>query len=272
MGGAAVLVGFYIGVSFLAIFGSEDILAPLYNAALLAVLGAGFVGILDDLFAIRRRYKALIPFLLSLPLGIVVFLRGDTDLFGFNVGTLMVFLVPFGVTSAANAANMLEGFNGLGAGLGIIMASSLIVLSFALGAQEGLFLLVPLLGALLAFLWYNRYPARVFPGDSMTLSVGAAVACAAIISQPSFKTYGFLLFIPMIAEFFLKARGRFRGENYGSVGSDGRLTYRGRVESLAHLIMRRGRYREWQVVAILWAAEAAIAVALLVTVAQIGPP
>ena len=272
MGGAAVLVGFYLGVSFLAIFASDAIPASVYNAALLAILGAGFVGIMDDLFAIPKRYKAIFPFVFSLPLGLVVFLRGETFLLGADAGVLMVVLVPFGITSAANAANMLEGFNGLGAGLGIIMTASLIILSSLLRAGEGLFLLVPLLGALLAFLWYNRYPARVFPGDSMTLSVGATLACAAITSQPSFKMYGLLLFLPMIAEFFLKARGGFRGENYGTLGPDGRLTHRGRIESLAHLVMHAGRYKEWQVVTILWALEAAIAATLLVGVSSLGPP
>src|SRR5205823_733894 len=130
----------------------------------------------------------------------------NTVLVGVDIGLLMALVVPLGVTSAGNAANMLEGFNGLGAGLGVIMTTAMIVLSILKGAQEGLFLLFPLLGALIAFLCFNRYPARVFPGDSMTLFTGATVACSAIISSPSLKTLGALLFIPMIVEFALKFR------------------------------------------------------------------
>ncbi len=267
MGGIAVVLGFYLGVSYLAIFASSGILASVFNASMLAILGSGFVGILDDLFSLPQRYKAILPFFASLPLGIVVFMSQTTELLGVDVGLLMILLVPVGVTCAANASNMLEGFNGLGAGLGIIMSTGLIVLAYLLGADEGLFLLVPLLGSLIAFLWYNRYPARLFPGDSMTLTVGAAIACSAIISQPSFKLYGTVLFIPMIVEFALKARSRFRAENFAFVTADGRLSHPGRIESLTHLLIRGRRLNEWQVVAILWVLEAAIVVALLAWVA-----
>ena len=264
MGGASLLVGFYIGMSVLVIFAPTTVTAPVFNSSLLAILGAGFVGLLDDLFAIRRRYKAILPFIASLPLGIVEFSGHATSILGLDVGAFTIVLIPLGITSAANASNMLEGFNGLGAGLGIIMCIGLIALAFMFGAQGGLFVLVPLLGSLLAFLWYNRYPARIFPGDSLTLCVGAAIACAAIISTPSFKMFGVFLFVPMIAEFALKARGRFRAENYSTLLPDGRLLYKGRIESLTHFITRTGRYREWQVVSILWGAEALLVAVLLV--------
>ena len=174
--------------------------------------------------------------------------------------------LPINIVVTRSAANMLDGFNGLGAGLGIIMTGSLIVLSFLTNAQEGLFLLFPLLGALSAFILFNRYPARVFPGDSMTLFTGATIGCAAIISAPSLKTFGAILFLPMIVEFILKLRGRFQGENYGKVGPDGRLIWNGRIESLAHAIMKWRPLREWEIVIILWAVELAIASALVLTV------
>jgi UDP-N-acetylglucosamine--dolichyl-phosphate N-acetylglucosaminephosphotransferase len=170
------------------------------------------------------------------------------------------------VTSAANAANMLEGYNGLGAGLMSIISLALIGLSLIQGAAEGLFLLFPLLGALLAFLWYNRFPARVFPGDSMTLFAGACIACAVIISSPPLKTQGAVLFAPMIAEFVLKARSRFHAENFALPDPDGRLSYKGRTESITHVLLRGGQFREWELVGILWAVEAAIAGALFILV------
>ncbi len=100
----------------------------------------------------------------------------------------------------------------------------------------------------------------------MTLFAGACIACAAIISSPPLKTQGAILFAPMIAEFVLKARSHFRAENYASADSDGRLRYEGRTESITHVLLRRGRFREWEVVGILWAVEAVIAGALLLAV------
>lgn len=270
MGGIAVFVGFYAGLILPLLIATDTPATPFFSPALLAILGAAFVGLLDDLFAIRKLAKAVLPFLFAVPLGVLLYLSGNTLILGINVGILMVILAPLGITSAANAANMLEGFNGLGAGLGLIMSGGLILLSSLLQASEALYLLVPLFAALLAFLWFNRFPARVFPGDSLMLMTGAAVASAAIISSPSFKLYGFVLFLPMIAEVLLKARGRFRAENYGTVGNDNRLAYAGRVESLAHLVMRSGRFREWEVVAILWAIEAVLVALVLASALLLG--
>lgn len=267
MGGLGVILGFYVGVAVLVGFAFREIPGAFYYAAVTAALGAGVVGLLDDIFALRKRWKAALPFVLALPLGAVAYGSGNRVLLGMDVGILIAIAIPVGVTSAANAANMLEGFNGLGAGLGVIMAATLIVLSLLTSAEEGLFLLFPLMGSLLAFLSFNRYPARVFPGDSMTLFTGATLACAAIISSPSMKGYGAILFVPMIVEFVLKARGRFQGENYGRVESDGRLSWEGRIESVLHVIMRGRRLREWEVVVVAWAIEGLVCAAVIVAVA-----
>jgi len=264
MGGIGVILGFYVGVGVLSAFAVPSASAALFFAAMSACLGAGLVGLMDDMFRLRKRSKAILPFVLALPLGAVVYAAKNTVLLGVDIGLLMVLMVPLGVTSASNAANMLEGFNGLGAGLGVIMTSSLIVISIITGAQGGLFLLFPLLGALTAFLWFNRYPARVFPGDSMTLFTGATIACAAIISSPSLKAFGAILFAPMIVEFILKARGRFQGENYGVMDEYGKLSWNGRIESLAHAIMRWRHLKEWQIVGIVWGLEAAVCLAVIV--------
>ncbi|TET91171.1 MAG: hypothetical protein E3J35_04145 [Methanomassiliicoccales archaeon] len=276
MGGLAVVIGFYVGVNVLTIvvyvlvnggngnfFSSWQrvISSPIFVLSLLAVLGAAVTGIMDDLFNLRQRVKAVLPFLFALPLGSAMVSMGNTTLLGMDLGVLMLIIAPFGITAAANATNMLEGFNGLGTGLGIITTTTMIIISFTVGATEGLFLLFPLLGALIAFLWFNRYPARIFPGDSMTLFVGATIACAAIISN--LKTLGAILLIPMIVEFFLKARGHFTGENYGKIQEDGTLSYKGRTESLAHLIMRRMRVNEKKLVYIFWGVEILICVLVI---------
>src|SRR6059036_2781930 len=181
MGGVSVIIGFCVGVTVITLLASTDTLSAMgryYYVAVSAALGAGFVGLLDDMFHFRQRTKALVPFVLALPLGVVVYTSGDVYLLGWGIGFAMVIAVPFGVTSAANAANMLEGYNGLGAGLMSIISVALIALS-------------------------------LFQGDSMTLFAGACVACAAIISSPPLKTQGAILFAPMIAEFVLKARSHF---------------------------------------------------------------
>ncbi|MEE9150279.1 MAG: hypothetical protein V3U20_00405 [Thermoplasmata archaeon] len=257
MGGFAVVIGFIAGVSTLMVINKvlngDDF--PILAAPLLAVVGAALTGIMDDLFGLRQRLKAVIPFLFAIPVGVYVADKTTMSFIFFtqDFGIFMILIATFGVTCAANAGNMLEGFNGLGAGLGIIITVTLIIISFRFDATDSLMLLFPLLGALIAFLWFNRFPARIFPGDTLTLFVGATIACAAIVAD--LKTVGALLFIPMIIEFFLKLRGHFQGENYGTPDKEGYLSYEGRTESLTHLIMKKRRVKERQLVWMLWSIE-----------------
>jgi UDP-N-acetylglucosamine--dolichyl-phosphate N-acetylglucosaminephosphotransferase len=272
MGGLTVLIGFVAGISTFLVINKilKDVEYEFLAATVLAVVGAALAGIMDDLFGLRQRVKAVIPFLFAIPVGVYVadkttmsFIIGDP----VDFGILMMLIAPFGVTCAANAGNMLEGFNGLGTGLGIIISVTLIAISLKDGVTDSLILLFPLLGALIAFLWFNKYPARIFPGDTLTLFVGATIACAAIVGD--FKTIGALLFIPMIIEFFLKLRGKFKGENYGTPDEEDYLTYEGDVESLTHYFMKRKRIKEPRLVMILWGIEGVLC-AIILTLAYLG--
>lgn len=255
MGGIPVVVGFFAGMSVIVAFdGVTDI--NLLNVSLSAILGAAFVGMMDDIFNLRQRQKAFLPFVLALPFATAV----DTHVViphiaEFDLGYLMIPVAAFALTCAANAANMLEGFNGLGAGLGIIMTSTLVVLCVVHDRLDGLYLLVPILGGLVAFLWFNWYPAKIFPGDTLMLFTGATIAAAGLLSSLDFQT-GFI-FIPLIAEFFLKLRGGFSGENYSTRSANGYLEYHGKIESLTHLIMKHSKNGEKAIVYKLWMLEVA---------------
>jgi len=256
MGGIAVVVGFFAGVSVLLTFNhitNKDLL----NVSLSAILGAAFVGMMDDMFDMRQRHKALLPFILALPLAVAV----DPKIViphvaTLNLGVFMPLAAAFAITCAANAANMLEGFNGLGTGLGIIMSWTLVVLAVMHNRMDGVYLLVPLLGALIAFLWFNQYPAKTFPGDTMTLFMGATIAVAGILSRLQVQT--FFIFLPMIVEFFLKFRGHFKAENYCSKSENGYLDYHGRIESVTHIFMKHMKLTEKELVFLIWGVEAAI--------------
>ncbi len=259
MGGIAVVVGFFAGVSVMVATDGIEFM-DLFYVSLSAALGAAFVGMMDDLFDMRQRHKAILPFIIALPFGFAVdphFVLPHVPIIGsvnINFGILMPLIAAFAVTCAANAANMLEGFNGLGTGLGIIMSVTLIILCVIHGRLDGTFLLVPLTGALMAFLYFNRYPAKIFPGDTLMLFMGSAIAVAGILSNLHVQTA--FIFLPMIAEFFLKMRGNFEAENYCSKTGSGRLEYHGKIESLTHIVMRRFNVTESELVALIWGVEA----------------
>lgn len=261
MGGIAVVIGFFTGTSVALAFngvGNRELLF----VSLSTILGAAFVGVLDDLFELRQRQKALFPFVIALPLGAALDSTVYIPFIGeVEFGPLILIGAPFAVTCAANAGNMLEGFNGLGTGLGILMSSTLILLAIHHDRLDGVFILAPLLGGLLAFLIFNKYPASIFPGDTLMLFTGAAIAVGGMLSNLYIQTT--VIFIPMIAEFCLKLRGDFKAENYCSNASNGRLEYRGRIESLTHIIMKHARLTEKGLVAVIWAIEAALCAAVV---------
>jgi UDP-N-acetylglucosamine--dolichyl-phosphate N-acetylglucosaminephosphotransferase len=266
MGGIATVIGFFAGVgALLAINGVQEnnlLDINLLYASLSAVLGAAFVGIMDDLFDLRQAHKAFLPFVLALPLGATV----DQSvviphIITLDFGVFMVIAAAFAVTCAANAANMLEGFNGLGTGLGIIMSITLVILSIQHDRMDGVYLLIPLLGALVAFLWFNKYPAIVFPGDTMMLFMGATIAAAGILSSLHVQTI--FIFLPMIVEFFLKLRSDFKAQNYSSMPANGHLRYDGRIESLTHVIMKHMKVTEKSLVAIIWSLEIAMCIVVI---------
>jgi UDP-N-acetylglucosamine--dolichyl-phosphate N-acetylglucosaminephosphotransferase len=261
MGGIAVVVGFFAGVSaVIALDGIDNI--NLLNVSLSAIMGAAIVGMMDDIFDMNQRFKAFLPFVLALPFGSMVYpVISIPHIIDLDFGPFMIIAAAFAVTCSANAANMLEGFNGLGTGLGIIMALTLVVLSLIHNRLDGIYLLIPLLGALVAFLWFNKFPAVIFPGDTMLLFMGATLAAAGILSSLHVQTV--FIFIPMIAEFFLKTRGRFKGENYATRSVNGYLEYHGRVESLTHIFMRLGKLTEPQLVHRIWAVEFVICVVVV---------
>lgn len=256
MGGVAVVVGFFAGIGVLLSLNgvsNKDVL----NVSLSAILGAAFVGMMDDLFDLRQRHKAVLPFVLALPLGVAVDKTITIPHIAIiNLGIWMPLAAAFAVTCAANAANMLEGFNGLGAGMGIIMSWTLVVLAVIHNRFDGVYLLIPLLGALIAFLWFNKVPARIFPGDTLMLFMGATIAVSGILSNLQVQTT--FIFIPMIVEFFLKFRGHFQAENYCSKSKNGFLEYHGRIESLTHIYMKHLKLTERELVFLIWALEVAI--------------
>ncbi len=274
MGGLAVFLAFNVGA--FTVLGLADVTPAeesLILASLVVAAGACITGVLDDLVVLRQRFKAFIPFAFAAPLALYVPstavelpILGSLD-FGL---AYPIILVPLGIACASNGFNMLEGFNGMGTGLGIILAGALSVIILVDGNLTGLVLLFPLIGALGGFLWFNVYPSRVFPGDTMTLLVGAVIAAAAIVSQVEF--WGALLFIPHVVEFLLKAKGGFAAETFATGIRDGRLHYVGPVQSLTHVVMKRAPMPEPRLVTSFWLMEIAYVGLILLAFLLLGGP
>ncbi len=112
-------------------------------------------------------------------------------------GLFFVFLF-FVLVGSSNAVNLTDGLDGLAIGLTIICVGALAVLVYIAGHRElATYLDVPgvplageltvycgsILGASLAFLWYNAYPAQIFMGDIGSLSLGGAIGTIAVLAK-----------------------------------------------------------------------------------------
>ena len=236
MGGVIVLLSFIIGImGYVAM--RVFILSANSNIALIlsilaGVLIAGIIGIIDDILGwkigLKQWQKPLLTVLVAFPIMAVnagnkvmsIPLIGD-----INFGLLYpILLIPLMIIIAANSFNMIAGYNGLEAGLGIIILSTLAYHSYANNQAWVTVVAILMVASLLGFLFHNKFPAKIFPGDTLTYSVGALTAMLAIYGNIE-KTL-VVLFIPYAIEFILKLRGRFKKESFAQVHPDLTLTPR----------------------------------------------
>ncbi len=282
MGGTAVWLGFSAGIlasifSF-SYLNSLELNLTLLLAGFSTVMLVGFLGVIDDLIGWKKGLKqwqhALIPVFAALPLmavkatnppillpfiGIVPaeYMIPFFGIVSFGAIYSLV-LVPVGVTGASNATNMLAGLNGLEVGLGVIITATLLIISFMEGRIESAIIAVAMLAALLAFLRFNWFPAKIFGGDSLTLMIGASFATIAILGN--MEKIGILIMLLYFIELVLKARYRFNVESFGIPTKEGFLRPLTKSGSLTHIVMRRGKFNEKQVVGIILAGQVIVSI------------
>lgn len=145
------------------------------------VLGLGIaivcaVGVLDDIYRLSPGLKLLGQVIAAIVIafsGVQLSAIGNPVGPGFiNFGWLsypitVIYLIVF-----ANIINLIDGLDGLAAGIVAIAALALFIIAFGKGRVEATLLSVILLGASLAFLKFNRFPASIFMGDSGSLMLG----------------------------------------------------------------------------------------------------
>lgn len=130
--------------------------------------------------------------------GLLWFLGDNASKF---VWIVFVPIVVFIVTAVSNAANLTDGIDGLATGLSAIIAATLAVLAYVSGnaiiadfldiyyipySSEMVIFAACFLGGCIGFLWHNAYPAKVFMGDTGSLTIGGIIAVMAIFLRKEF--------------------------------------------------------------------------------------
>jgi len=286
-GGATVFLGFIIAILLpLQLTDMNIIDEKILIAAALTTSLIAFLGFVDDILDIPDVYRVIFPIFTAIPLmlvmtnisSITIPLLGTIEM---NFGTLIfpiigtitlnlyaLILIPIGIIACSNLVNLLAGFNGLETGAGIIISIFLIALLFMSGLNSNriiaIYILVGLIGALLSFIIFNWYPAKVFPGNILTYLIGSIIAVVVILGGIEF--YGAIVLGPQIIEFLLKALSKFKAENFGKC-KNGKLSYEGKTYSLTHFLMKRFNPTEVQLVIYLFGIQ--VLFGLISLVAQV---
>jgi UDP-N-acetylglucosamine--dolichyl-phosphate N-acetylglucosaminephosphotransferase len=184
MCGLAILFGLAIGTTVYII------LRPSFAREAIAFLGtvliAGAIGILDDLRPLGARVKPVLTAVSCLPilaLGTYV----PTPIFPIigpvRITLIYPLLIPIAIAVTSNGVNMMDVMNGSMPGTVSIIAAAATAVLLLAGETQTAPLAAELLAASLAFYCFNRYPAKVFSGDTGSLSVGAALGALAIVGR-----------------------------------------------------------------------------------------
>ncbi len=281
-GGMAVMSGLFMGIMsfiFLNTFFPDNGILKLNERVLMLLLSSlisiimiTLVGFVDDLLRIdngphiglRQWQKPILTLTAAVPLIVVnsgISTIAVPFLGRFDVGLIYpLILIPVGVVGAANMVNMLAGFNGLEAGLGIIIAGMLAIYGyFNIGPEffservAAVVISAIIFSALLAFILFNKFPAKILPGDSLTYLIGGAIASIAIIGN--LEKAALIASIPFLIEFILKIRGRFKKQSFGYYYNGNVKSLYEEIYSIPHIFTRTGKFSEKQTVYFIWGIE-----------------
>ena len=240
-------------------------------AILTSILFLMIIGIVDDLLGWQKgglspRSRLILVLLASIPLVVINAGKSVVELpflGSVELGLLYpLVLIPIGILGTATTFNFLAGFNGLEAGLGAIVLSALGAVALFTGSTWLAMISFIMVGALIGFLFFNFYPARVFPGDCVTYPIGGLIGIISIIGN--FEKIALFFYIPFIIEVALKSRGKLMKYSFGKPNEDGSLSLRyDKLYSLNHaaiyLMNKVGiRATEKRVVYCVWIFQIAV--------------
>lgn len=233
---------------------------------LFTFLSFALIGFYDDLkkvftggngqfFGLRLRHKLILEIILALLVSFWLFSDLKISIIHipflgvFDIGYLFIPFAAFVIISFANAYNITDGLDGLAAGILMTALIAFWVISNAvLDTPLSIFIAI-WLGGLIAFLYFNIYPARIFLGDVGALSFGATLAVIGLLLGKVFSLIiiGGIFVIEVISSLLQLISKRYRGKKFMSVAP-------------FHLWLQSRGWHESTIVFRLWLAGVMLAV------------
>lgn len=201
MGGIIFIIPTIITTIILLLTGKLEMTHNL-GIVMFVFIAYAVLGFIDDFLIIKRgnnlgltEFQKLAGQLIIALIFFYIFMKSGADpsldiyTFGIkiNMGWFYGIFLLFMLVASSNAVNITDGLDGLAGGLSLMAFLALGLISWNSGAISGsedmaVFCFI-LVGTLLGFLLYNTHPARVFMGDTGSLSLGATLASVAILTK-----------------------------------------------------------------------------------------
>jgi phospho-N-acetylmuramoyl-pentapeptide-transferase len=199
---AALFDGFF---SYLSFVDRAQTYLPLF-----AMLLAALIGLVDDFYGakgigpkgggLKMRHRLIMYFLFALIGAAWFYFRLDWNTLSIpfvgsvTVGWWYIPIFIFIIVASAFSANETDGLDGLAGGVMLFAYVALTIVAFVLGRYDLATMGGVVIGALLAFLWFNIYPARFFMGDTGSMSMGITIGVIAMLTN---TTLLLPLFVPI---------------------------------------------------------------------------
>ena len=197
MGGIAIIIAASLTTIGAAVMGKIDGLGC--AIILLVFVGFGLIGFFDDYLKVikknnlglRAYQKFGLQTILSVILAVYLanYTEGSTTVYipfadiYVNFGIWYIPFVVFVVLAMTNAVNLTDGLDGLASGVTAFISLFFAVAGFTYGIVTGAYFCSAMCGACLGFLVFNRNPAKVLMGDTVSLALGGGLAAAAILMK-----------------------------------------------------------------------------------------
>ncbi|MBN2879680.1 MAG: phospho-N-acetylmuramoyl-pentapeptide-transferase [Clostridia bacterium] len=168
-----------------------------------AFIGFGLIGFIDDAIIIKKKQslglrawqKLTLQILLATAIGVYIYLSAGSKILlpfssaEWDIGIWIIPLSAFILVAMSNSVNLTDGLDGLATSVSLVYFAFYAV-AFAAGlifAEKNIVILVSsLIGGGLGFLFFNRYPARIFMGDTGSLALGGIAAYLALVTRTVF--------------------------------------------------------------------------------------
>lgn len=186
-GGPAILAGIIISeISLYFLLPQQEMTTKGITALLITTSIAFVVGFIDDRKVMSGWFKPLALVIAAIPI-IALGAYGtnlEFPMFGeVKIPALYLGLIIFMIPITGNTINSIDVMNGIASGFMTIAAFSLAIVLLILQNYSVAIMTLPIAFASLAFYRYHKFPAKIFPGDSGALTLGAAYGVIAIVGH-----------------------------------------------------------------------------------------